>query len=245
MERLELNVVLRTTTGKGSARKSRTLRQIPGVFYGPHMDKPQTLNVDEIEFSRIRVKSTANTIYVLKEKDQSNLVHDKLAILKEIQKNPVTEKAEHIDFYELRENEKMKVFVPLVMSGKSVGVAEGGIMQQIRRTLGIRCLPKDIPLKIEVDVSALKIGDSLHISDIKLPSGLAVVGGVHHAIVAVVPPEEEKVQAQTTAGAVEPTLVEKKGAALADAAKGAAPAAKAPAAKAEAKPAEKKAEAKK
>lgn len=198
MEKLELAVEVRSNVGKGSARQARRELKIPGVYYGPHMKGAQAIAVNEREFMRLLSKSKNNSIYTFKSDGPLN---GKMVLLKDHQLDPIKDSFTHVDFVEVRENEKIKVSVAVVLTGKSIGVSEGGILQHIRRELDVRCLPNQIPTQIEVDVSGVKIGDSLHMNDIKLPAGISFVGTINHTIVAVVPPQEEKAAAATTAAA--------------------------------------------
>jgi large subunit ribosomal protein L25 len=136
-------------------------------------------------------------------------------LLKDYQQDPVTRDVLHADFIDVREDEQVKVNVPLVLMGKPVGVSEGGILSQARRDLEVWALPRAIPEKIEVDVSQLKIAQALHVNDLKFPSGVAVKTHVNFTIAVVTAPEKEEVVAPTPTAA----------AAAAPGAPGAAPAA--------------------
>src|SRR5262249_48425608 len=124
----------------------------------------------------------------------------------------------HADFIDVRENEQVKVNVPLVLTGRPVGVTEGGILSQSRRELEVYALPAAIPQQIEADVSAMKIAQSLHINDVKLPQGVRVKSHVNFTIAVVSVPEKEEVVAPVAAAPVP-------GAPEAPGAPGAAPAA--------------------
>jgi large subunit ribosomal protein L25 len=189
MEQREVNVEIRESTGKGGARKLRAGSLVPAVFYGPHLDKPVNLALTSKELSVAR-QGGKNALLTLKTKSSSP-VNGKVAVLKEHQVHPVTGASLHVDFYEIRMDEEIKVSVALVLTGKAAGVAEGGVLQQVSRELEVRCLPGQVPDKITVDVSALNIGDSIHVDEITLPQGVKVVGQVNYTIAAVVAPEEE------------------------------------------------------
>jgi large subunit ribosomal protein L25 len=145
-------------------------------------------------------------------------------MLKDYQMEPMTKELLHADFIAVKENEQVKVKIPLVLVGKAIGVLEGGILSQQRRELEVWALPAAIPLNIEVDVTPLKIATALHINDIKLPTGITVKGATNFTVAVVTAPEIEKVAEPVAAapGAAP--------AAGAPAAAGAAPAAGAPAA---------------
>jgi large subunit ribosomal protein L25 len=208
---------------------------IPGVVYGKHLDKPFSIALDGKALrAAIATPKKLNTVLGLVVDGKEHTV-----MLKDYQMEPMTKELLHADFIAVRENEQVKVKIPLVLVGKSVGVLEGGILSQMRRELEVWALPGAIPLNIEVDVTPLKIATALHINDIKLPAGITVKGATNFTIAVVTAPEIEKV-AEVVAAA--PGAAPAAGA---PAAAGAAPAAGAAAAagdkKAEAaKPAAKK-----
>jgi len=114
-------------------------------------------------------------------------------LLKDYQQDPVSREMLHADFIDVRENEQIKVNVPLVLTGKPVGVTEGGILSQNRREIEVYAMPAAIPEKIEADVSHLKIAQSLHINEVKLPEGVRVKSHVNYTIAVVSVPEKEEV----------------------------------------------------
>jgi large subunit ribosomal protein L25 len=118
-----------------------------------------------------------------------------LVLLKDVQIDPVSRDMLHADFLEVRENEKVKVKVPLHLVGKPAGVLEGGILSQLRRELEVWALPTSIPDQIEVDVSHLKMAQALHINDVKLPAGIEVKTHENFTVAVVSVPEKEEVVA--------------------------------------------------
>ncbi len=109
-------------------------------------------------------------------------------MIKEIQVDPVKQTILHVDFYAISMDKKISLEVPITLTGTAVGVSEGGILQQVRRTLEISCLPDRIPEALEIDVSNLAIGDSLHVSDLEIPEGIEVLAEERLTVVTVVPP---------------------------------------------------------
>jgi large subunit ribosomal protein L25 len=224
----------REKSGKGSARKLRATGLVPAVVYGRHLKDPVTVAVDPVALRKaIATPHKLNTLLTLKVAGAEHLV-----LLKDYQQDPLSRDVLHADFIAVRENEPVKVNVPLVLTGKAAGVAEGGILSQMRRELEVHALPGAIPERIEADVSGLNIAEVLHVNDLKLPEGVTIKGNVNYTLAVVSVPEGA---AETPAAA-----------AAAPAAAAAAPAAKggaAPAAKGGAAPAaaagDKKAPAKK
>jgi large subunit ribosomal protein L25 len=215
----QLEAKVREGSGKGSARKARASGLIPAIVYGKHLEKPLQISIDpKAVKTAVSTPKRLNTVIGLKVGSASHIV-----LLKEYQQDPVTRELLHADFIDVRENEQVKVKVPVALTGKAEGVGQGGILSQMRRELEVWALPAAIPEKIEVDVTPLKIGHSLHVNDVKLPSGITVKSNVNYTIAVVTAPEAEVV-ATPVAAAVVPGA---EGAAAA----GAAPAAGAAAAK--------------
>ncbi len=195
MQTVELHVEPRTGGGKGKARRLRATKHVPAILYGRYMNEAIPMSVSTQELARV-AKLGSNAMLTFKTEAKSDL-NGKLAVLKERQVHPVTDAPVHVDFQEIRMDEAIKVSVPLVLTGKAKGVAEGGILQQIRRELEVRCLPTQVPEKIEVDVTELEVGYSIHVKEVALPSGVEVMGTVNFTLAAVVPPEKEEVVAPT------------------------------------------------
>jgi large subunit ribosomal protein L25 len=180
----------RDGAGKGSARRLRAEGLVPAVVYGRHLETPVHIAVDPIEVRKaIATPHRLNTLLSLKLDGQ----RERIVLLKDYQQDPVSREMLHADFMDVRENEQIKVNVPLVLVGKPVGVLEGGVLSQSRRDLEVYALPSAIPEKIEVDVSAMKIAQSLHINDVKLPEGVRVKSHVNFTVAVVSVPEKEEV----------------------------------------------------
>ncbi|MFH1262882.1 MAG: 50S ribosomal protein L25 [Pseudomonadota bacterium] len=209
MEKRELNVEARNV-GKGETHKLRAEAKIPAVFYGPYVEKAVPLAVTSTELSKA-LAGGSNPLLTLRAKGLAG-IDGKMAMVRDEQFHPVTMKRVHVDFIEVRMDEEIKVEVRIILTGKAAGVAEGGILQQSLRELEVFCLPAAVPEKIEVDVSSLTIGDSLHISDITLPKGVRPVSAINYTLAAVVPPEKEEVAPVVAAEGVEPALVGAEGA---------------------------------
>jgi large subunit ribosomal protein L25 len=179
----------RDQSGKGPSHRLRAKGLIPAVCYGPY-DKPLHVSVDPEAIKKaIATPHKFNTVIKL----QVEGGETRTVLFKEFEKDPVDGQMLHADFLEVRMDKEVVVNVPVVLVGKPEGVTAGGILQQVARTLPVLCKPSDIPEKIEVDVSALKITESLHIKDVKLPAGvkLKVRGDLTIAVVNVPEKEEE------------------------------------------------------
>ena len=184
MEILELKAQVRQTTGKSKARQMRANGLLPANLYG-HQTDSIPLTVDGRQFHNL-VHSSAGTHVILKlmlDTDKAPTV-----IVKEVQRNPVKDEIIHVDFQSVALDEKITAAVPLSMVGDSVGVREGGILQHGLWELQVEALPTDLPDHIEVDISDLKIGDSLHASEINLPPELTMVTATEDVVATVLPP---------------------------------------------------------
>ena len=195
MATIQLDSKKRAMTGKGSARKLRAVGRLPVILYGPETS-PIMLSLDYKQLQKIlRGKSAENIIFDL-EVDSNGKNQSKRVMIKELQKDPVTREYLHVDFYEISMEKELEVDIPLYLVNTPIGVTEGGILEHIRREVKISCMPKNLVDKIEIDVSGLAIGQSLHIEDIDLPSGLKTIEDGDLTIATVVTPtiEEEEVE---------------------------------------------------
>jgi large subunit ribosomal protein L25 len=214
MENIQLNVQTRTGKGKGYAGRLRREGKVPGVFYGPGTST-SAICIDAREFrTKLAGLEGSHLIQLLSPLPELN---DKVALLKEIQRHPVTSELIHIDFYEVDVNKPLQTTVPLHFIGKPQGVTAGGLLQSLRRDITVECLPRSIPEFIAVDVSALNIHDTLHIEDLTLPEGVKAVFDTNEAVVTVAAPIVEEKPAE----AAEEVAVPAEGAAATE---GAAPA---------------------
>ncbi|MGA2958464.1 MAG: 50S ribosomal protein L25/general stress protein Ctc [Thermodesulfobacteriota bacterium] len=197
MEQVALEGFFREPSGKGGARTLRRAGSIPAIFYGPETD-PIPIQVTKKSLEKtLKKQNNENILYQLTIKgDKKETV--KTVMLKELQKNPIDQEILHLDFFEVSLFKEIDVTVGLKVVGKASGVEQGGILQEISRDVEIRCLPTQIPNHIEVDVSALEIGDSIHVKDLKPPEGIQVLSDVNQTLITVVPPiaEEEKPAAE-------------------------------------------------
>ncbi|MBE9537143.1 MAG: 50S ribosomal protein L25 [Proteobacteria bacterium] len=205
MKQQNLAVKTREAVGKGAARKLRSAGKVPAVFYGKKSGA-LSLEVDAKELNDILDKETGGSTF-FNLSFEGGKSEQKLAILKELQADPVTNRLIHADFKEILMDEKMSAAVPVRLTGTAAGVEMGGTLQPIRRELEVSCLPKDLPEFIEIDVTKLEVGQSVHIDEVELPKGVEVPHDVNFTVAVVVgrrAEEEEAVEAEEeTAEAVE------------------------------------------
>ncbi len=197
-DRQTLNVKPRDETGKGPARQLRREDWIPGVMYG-HGEDTDHVKVQRKELNtvldRINVDNTLVDVALDGEDGQVPV------LIREIQRNPVRRDILHVDLFRIRADEKIRVLVPLELTGKPDGVRNsGGILQQNRHEIEVECLPEEIPEQFELDVTELEIGDSLHVADLDT-GGVRPLEDLDLTLCTVVPPtiieveeEEEDVE---------------------------------------------------
>ena len=155
-------VETRSATGKTAARRIRASGKIPGNVYG-HGAESLAVQADELQFKALISKiSVDNTLIDLKVDNGA----PKPVLIREIQRHPYRSVILHVDFFEITAGETVRVDVPVRLRGNPKGVRNGGVLQVIRYELEVECLPRDIPSEFEADISAMEIGDSLHIGDI-------------------------------------------------------------------------------
>jgi len=194
MKLLKLPVQSRDKSGRGPARRLRASGQIPAVIYGK--SGVRHLTVKEPEF-RLLMRAVAGTTALVEISDQTGAAT--LSLLQEIQRDARTDHFVHIDLREVSANEPMRVGVPVRVTGESVGVKlESGIIEISRHEIFVKCLPKDLPDIITVDVTELHAGHSIHVSDLKPIPGITFIDRAEEVVVACVVPkvEEEPVAAE-------------------------------------------------
>jgi large subunit ribosomal protein L25 len=182
LNNIELQAATRTTTGNGPARVLRREGRVPAILYGPAAE-PRMLSVGTRDVETIfKESSVSRSIF--------NLVIDggketKAAMIKELQTNPVDHRLIHIDFYAVDMARKVRVHVPVVATGKAVGVEMGGMLQIIRRELEVLCLPHAIPQSIAIDVTNLDVGQSVHVEDIQIGTEVEIPHEVNFTVLTI------------------------------------------------------------
>lgn len=193
MAQSTLFVTRRNEVGKGAARKIRREGFIPAVLYGREME-PISLTVNPIDLKKaLSTEAGENTLLELHVKGDGEEI-TKIALLRDVQYDNLTSRPIHFDFQEILMKELITVKVPVEIVGKAPGIQEGGILEGILREIEVECLPASIPNVIEIDVSQLGIGDSIHISDLTLPEGVTVLHDPDETIVTILSPVMEEVK---------------------------------------------------
>ncbi|MFN0117155.1 MAG: 50S ribosomal protein L25 [Elusimicrobiota bacterium] len=232
MERIEIEVKPRDLGEKETKRNVNQLRRegwIPGILYGH--GEPVSIAVDNKVFSKaLHNKAGANALFTVKLGAEAAL-----SVVKQIQRHIFTHKPSHVDFMRINVKEKLEIKVPIHAVGEAPGVKnQGGILEMITREARVKCLPDDIPVSIDVDVSKLEMGHSIKVKDLPAIKGVEILTLPDTILVNIVAPKVEEAPAVAVPGAEgagQPEVIAKgkekeEGAAApaAGAAKGAAPA---------------------
>ncbi|HEY0159956.1 MAG TPA: 50S ribosomal protein L25 [Thermoanaerobaculia bacterium] len=205
MAEVTLEVVRREATGKEVAKKLRRDGKVPAVVYGGHRD-PVAITVDRKAVSELIQKSEhgMRSVFLLKMQGSDQQRH---AMIKELTIDPISRKMLHIDFVRVVMDEKVKVTIPVHVTGTARGVKEGGLLDFQIRELHVECLPNAIPDSIDLDVTSLEAHDYFRIKDIKLPEGVRVLDDPERVVVGVT---LSRVEAEPAAEATaEPEVIKK------------------------------------
>jgi large subunit ribosomal protein L25 len=208
MDTVDITIERRSVQGKGGARRLRAEGRVPAILYGPKRRPAQVaLSQEEVE-RKLATLEGSHLIRLLHPDGGDGDLHERMVLVREMQRHPVTGRVLHADFYEVDLTERLTVSVPLRLVGKAEGVVTGGILQPILREVEVECLPTEIPEFIEIDVTPLGIHDAVHVADLVLPVGVTPVGDTTRPVVTVLPPTVDARPAEEgapEAGAEAPT----------------------------------------
>ena len=193
MDLIKLKAKQRETSGKGAARRLRQNKAIPGIVYGPKSE-PVMLSLDAIEFDKI-IRENGSTGLFFNLEIEGNKGKSKTVMLKQMQMDTFSLNYLHIDLHEINMDTMVTVSIPVETVGQSKGVEEGGVLQMIRRELDVVCKPADTPDSIQIDISDLGIGDSVHVEEIDLGENVEIPFDVDFTVIAIgAPTEEEEIE---------------------------------------------------
>lgn len=199
----QLEIQAREGRGKGAARKLRAAGRIPGICYGRDTQSV-AISVDPRALARLLATSDAGTNTLIDLRGDG--LDGKTVLLKELQRDPVSGRPLHADFYAVDLARTVEVSVPVHLTGRAVGVEMGGILDHSLREIELECLPTAIPKELTVEVSELNVGDSVHVRDIALPEGVELLSDPDLSVVSVVAPAvvEEAAPAEGVEEGAEP-----------------------------------------
>jgi large subunit ribosomal protein L25 len=212
MSELTIEVQRRETAGKGPSRRLRAAGLVPAVVYGGELGA-LSIQVQERAIYTLLRASGENSVFLLKLAGSEQSRH---TMIKELQVDPLTGGLVHIDFQRIDMSEKVRVKVPLELMGVPLGVKnEGGMIDFVTRELEVECLPAEIPNHLELDVSALHIGQHLEAADVQLPESVELIEEPHRVVVSIAQPRleaaagEEEAEEMLEAQAQEPEVIGK------------------------------------
>jgi len=199
---VSFSATAREKGGKGAARQLRARGQVPAVIYG-HGREPMSLSLNARDLDKLlgHIQAESTVIEVTVEG------HTAKTLIREIQRHPIKRQILHVDFQALVAGEKVIVSIPIVLIGTAEGVKlEGGVLEQPLRELEIEVDPSNIPDHVELDVTNMMIGDSLHVSDLKVPEGVEIQDDPETSVAVLAAPRaviEETPAAEGVEGAAE------------------------------------------
>ena len=193
---VSLNVEKREAQSKGKLNKLRQDGKVPGVVYGQNIKQASPIAVDERELQAL-LKSNPNAVLEI----EVPTAGKQPVMITDIQRDSLSRKLLHIDLHQIDMNSEVTTSVRIEVSGEAAGVKEGGIMQTVLHELEITCLPNSIPESLSIDVSELQVGESLAVSEVKLPKGVSTSVDPEMIIVSILAPQKEELdeEAEETA----------------------------------------------
>ncbi|RJQ44416.1 MAG: 50S ribosomal protein L25 [Nitrospiraceae bacterium] len=210
MEKILLKADTRSETGKGVARSLRRKNLLPAVMYGE--GKSCMLKLDSKEVQKLLLAGAGeHALITLELNEGASGTSEHPVLIKDYQREPLTEELLHVDFLEVSLKKKIKVTVPIVIIKEPAGIKMGGIMQHRVREVEVECLPTQIPDKIEIDAGHVELGHSLHVSDIPPQEGIKIITDPSEVIISVTAPKEEVVAAPAEGEVAEPEVIKAKG----------------------------------
>jgi len=191
---------LRTEIGKNEVRRLRRQEMVPAIFYGPN-SQATPLSIPALRMEKLfrEMGDEHKLLNLVIEDGQTR--QDKHVMLREIQVHPVRRQLLHVDFFEVAMDKAIEVEVPVELKGKPLGMDKGGVLDQLSRFLTVRCLPGEIPEKIEIDVSSLDLGQTLHVADLVSVVPFELTDDAGFAIATMEAPEGETEEAESETAA--------------------------------------------
>lgn len=215
MEHQLLEAAVREETGRVAARKARRDGKIPAVLYG-RGEEPITVEVDAREFEQMLHHGLAEHGMLDLDLKEGKKKRRQTVLIREVQHDPVTGDILHADFYHVEMEQEIEVSIPIVLLGQAEGVKKGGIQEHLLREVEIQCLAKKMPENVQLDVTDVDLGHSLHVRDLVLDEDIRVLTDPDRTVVSVLPPKlreevEEAAEEVPEEEGAEPEVVGKEG----------------------------------
>lgn len=207
---VKLSARARTESGRNAVKQVRARGSVPAVIYGSK-NEPANLEVSRRDIEALLAHAVGEHILVDLEIEEGGTKTNRLSLIQEVQHHPIRREVLHVDFHAVSMTDTITADIVVESFGEADGVKNfGGLLEQSMRTISIKCLPKDLPEIIRVDVSALKIGDAVHVRDLQLPAGVEATDDGHLTVFIVAEPTVAEAAATTEAAAAPEVIKEKK-----------------------------------
>jgi large subunit ribosomal protein L25 len=192
MQQTQLNVELRSKTGKGISRQLRSADMVPGVVYGKGMD-PMAVSIKNRELrAAMAGEGGQNNLITL---IGGGCLDQCMAIIVDLQRDAIKGTYRHVDLHRINMTEKLRVTVPVILKGIAIGVKEGGLLDLAHHELNVECLPGNIPDHIEIDITDLAVAHSIHVNEISVPDGVKILNNPKTPVVSVLGRAKEETPA--------------------------------------------------
>ena len=209
-KQLKLSAQTRSLVGRSAVNKIKSQGLVPAVIYGGH-DAPVSLTLNKREISNLLSHAVSEHVLVDLEIADGGKTSSRLALIQEVQHHPLKRDVLHVDFHAVRADEKLHAEIPVDTIGEPAGVKNyGGILEIAIHAIEVECLPKDLPELIQIDVSALNVGEAIHVKDIKLPAGVTARADGDLTVVRVAAPKVEVEPVVAAAAAAGPEVIKEK-----------------------------------
>lgn len=209
VEQVELPVTLRAGTGKRAARRLRAEGQVPGVVYGRGAE-PLPVAVEARAFvASVLHSGHGHGLVGLRFLGKEGLRSTPLVMVKQVQRDPITDQLLNVDFQRISPREKVETSVPLVLVGESRAVHQGALLEHLVHEVQVHCLPADIPEYLELDISGLAVGSAVHVGELAAPAGVEITSPAEEVVLLVAPPPKppEEVAAEAPPEPEEPEVL--------------------------------------
>jgi large subunit ribosomal protein L25 len=209
-QQVKLKAQKRTLVGRNAIKRIKEKGLVPGVIYGSNQ-QPMPLEVDNRQLSAVLAHASSEHILVELEIVDGDQSTNKLALIQEVQHHPLKRDLVHVDFHAVSATEKITSAVPIETTGEALGVRTfGGLLEHSLRTLEVQCYPQDLPGIVQIDVTNLNIGESLHVRDLQLPAGVEAITDENLTVASVVASRVGEEAAETAEQAVAPEVITEK-----------------------------------
>lgn len=207
---IKLAAQVRPEVGRTAVNKIKSAGFVPAVVYGAKQ-QPLHLSVSAREISNVLSHATGEHLVVELEIAENGATSNKLAIIQEVQHDPIRGDVLHVDFHAVSADEKIHAQIPVETFGDAAGVKNyGGLLEAPMHSLEVECLPKDLPEVIRIDVSALNVGDAIHVREVQLPSGVTAKADGNLVVVRVAAPNVSDPSAAVAASVAGPEVIKEK-----------------------------------